>query len=140
MQTQHIAEIEEVRWVIRECLRALRGWDRETLHQIFDEDSAAIHFGTAQDEMYVGGATYLQAIERLHTETIPDIEFDFLPGSPIIQTRDTVAWAVGQARVSGTTPTGHYFEIPTRLSFVLEKNASGWQIVHSHYSIGVSTP
>lgn len=140
MQAQQLAEVEEVRWVIHECLGALRAWDGATLARIFDADPQAIHFGTASDELYIGGSTYLAAMERLHTQTIPDVEFEFLPGFPIIQSRDAMAWATGKALVSGTAPNGRYFEIQTRITFILEKNKGAWQIVHSHYSIGVSTP
>lgn len=137
MLTQQTAEIEEVRWAVRECLEALRTWDSATLARIFDRDPAAVHYGTAEDEAYIGGETYLRAMERQHTVTIPDMEFAFLPGSPIIQARENVAWVVGQARISGTL-NHHYFMVNTRVSFILEKHGDPWQIVHSHFSIGVS--
>ncbi len=139
MQTQHLGEVEEVRWVIRQCLDALRTWDRDTLASIFDPEMQCIHFGTAADEHYVGGVAYLRAVEQQHTVTIPDIEFEFLPGYPSIQTRDNVAWVVGEARVSGTSPAQRYFQIVTRITFILEKQDDSWRIVHSHYSIGVPT-
>lgn len=140
MLAQHLGEVEEVRWVIRECLDALRTWDQATLTRIFAADSAAIHFGTAAPETYVGSAAYLRAMEEQHTLTIPDMEFEFLPGSPEIQARAGIAWVVGEARVSGTMPNRRYFQFNTRISFVLEKIAEDWKIVHSHYSIGVATP
>ena len=108
--------------------------------RIFDPDAQAIHIGTAADEFYIGGAAYVQVMERTHTQTIPDLQIEFAPGFPAIQTRSAWAWATGQALVSGTAPNGRYFAFPTRLTFVLEKAADRWQIVHSHYSIGVPTP
>jgi ketosteroid isomerase-like protein len=140
MASVNIMEAEEVSQVIRECLAASRAWDGAALARIFASDSHAIHFGTAADETYIGGATYLHAMERQHTATIPDMAFDFLPGSPVVQARDNVAWVVGEARISGTTANGRYFQFNTRVTFILEKLDDRWQIVHSHYSIGVLPP
>jgi len=99
-----LMEVEEVRQVIRDWLIAARAWDRAALERIFADDPTAIHFGTASDETYIGSAAYVRAMEQQHTATIPDMAFDFLPGSPVVQARDNVAWVVGQARISGTTP------------------------------------
>jgi ketosteroid isomerase-like protein len=137
MQPHYSLEHEEVREVIRRCIDALRQWDRAAMARIFADDPRAIHYGTAADEKYIGGAAYLQAMERQHTVTIPDVEFDFLPGSPAIETQDGIAWVVGDARLSGTSPTRHYFQIDTRITFILRKQDDRWQIVHSHFSIPV---
>ena len=134
-----LMENEEVRQVIRECLNASRTWDNITMTRIFANDTQAIHFGTAAEETYHGGEAYLRAMREQHTSTIPDMEFDFLPGSPAVQTRDNVAWVVGEARISGTA-NQRYFQFNTRVSFVLEKLDGVWRIVHSHYSIGVPVP
>lgn len=139
MSSLGLMEAEEVRQVIRECLAASRTWDRATMSRIFASDPHAIHFGTAAEETYIGGETYLGAMEKQHTHTIPDMEFDFLPGSPVVQARDNVAWVVGEARISGTI-NHRYFQVNTRVSFVLEKLEDTWRIVHSHYSIGVPVP
>lgn len=140
MASVNIIEAEEVSQVIRACLAASRAWDGAALAQIFASDSHAIHFGTAADETYIGGANYLKAMEHQHTATIPDMAFDFLPGSPVVQARDNVAWVVGEARISGTTAQHRYFQFHTRVTFILEKLGDVWQIVHSHYSIGVPPP
>jgi ketosteroid isomerase-like protein len=140
MSSLGLVEAEEVRQVIRACLVASRTWNQEAMAQIFASDPQAIHFGTAAEETYVGGATYLHAMQQQHTQTIPDMAFDFLPGSPVVQARDNVAWVVGEARISGTTAHQRYFQFNTRVTFILEKLADVWQIVHSHYSIGVPTP
>ena len=140
MASVNIVEAEEVSQIIRVYLAASRAWDQETIAQIFAGDAHAIHFGTAADETYIGGASYLQAMKQQHTTTIPDMAFDFLPGSPVVQARDNVAWVVAEARISGTTAKGRYFQFNTRLTFVLEKIDDAWQIVHSHYSIGVPPP
>jgi ketosteroid isomerase-like protein len=135
-----VQEDEAVRQVIRAWLAASQAWDRATMQQLFGDDPQAIHFGTAADETYIGSAAYLGAMERQHTLTIPDMAFDFLPGSPVIRARDGVAWVMGQARISGTLPNRHYFQFETRITFVLEKFDDTWRVVHTHYSIGVSTP
>jgi uncharacterized protein (TIGR02246 family) len=140
MATLDLMEVEEVRQVIRNWLAAARAWDRAALERLFADDPTAIHFGTASDETYIGSATYLRAMEQQHTATIPDMAFDFLPGSPVVQARDNVAWVVGQARISGTTPHHRYFQFDTRVTFVLERIEGAWRIVHSHYSIGVPAP
>jgi|GEM_PF-5316468 len=131
---------EEIEYLIHACLTALKTWDRAALARIFADDPTAIHFGTAAEEKYVGGAAYLHAMERQRTKTIPEIDFDFLPGSPVIQSSGDVAWVVGDARLSGVTATRHYFHIDTRITFVLQLRDDRWQIVHSHFSIGVPSP
>ena len=85
MSSLSLVEAEEVRQVIRECLQAARTWDNATMSQIFANDPHAIHFGTAAEETYLGGDAYLRAMREQHTSTIPDMEFDFLPGSPVVQ-------------------------------------------------------
>jgi ketosteroid isomerase-like protein len=135
-----LAQAEEVRQVIRAWLTAASNWDQAAMEQIFATDPHAIHFGTASDETYIGSETYLRAMAKQHTVTIPDMAFDFLPGSPVIQARDNVAWVVGEARISGTMPNHRYFQFNTRVTFVLEKINGAWRIVHSHYSIGVASP
>jgi ketosteroid isomerase-like protein len=135
-----LREAEEVRQVIRAWLTAASNWDQTAMEQLFASDPQAIHFGTASDETYIGSETYLHAMAKQHTSTIPDMAFDFLPGSPAIQARDNVAWVVGEARISGTTANHRYFQFNTRVTFVLEKVTGVWRIVHSHYSIGVAAP
>ncbi len=140
MASLDLLEAEEVRQAIHAWLAAARAWDSTAMMQIFADDPTAIHFGTAADETYVGSATYLRAMKEQHTHTIPDMAFDFLPGSPVIQARDNVAWVVGEARISGTTSNHRYFQFHTRVTFVLEKIDAAWRIIHSHYSIGVPAP
>jgi ketosteroid isomerase-like protein len=139
MQIQQSDSVE-VEHIIRQCIGALRTWDRAKLAEIFADSPQSIHFGTSADECYIGGAAYLRAMERQRQVSIPDIEFDFLPGSPVIQMSGDVAWAVGNARIAGTTATHRYFHIDTRLTFILQKLDDRWQIVHSHYSVGVPGP
>ncbi len=136
MSTSSLAEIEEVRWVIREALDALRAWDSDTIARLFASDDDAVHFGTAAEETYVGGAAYMRAMEQQHTVDIPDIEFEFLPGSPVIKVAGAVAWAVGQARISGTMPNQRHFMLYTRVTFVLEQRHGNLQFVHTHFSQG----
>jgi ketosteroid isomerase-like protein len=135
-----LAAMEEVRWVINEALNALKSWDRDTVARIFASDDDAIHFGTAADEVYVGGSTYIRAMERQHTVEIPDVEFEFIPGTLVIKAHDAVGWAIGQARISGTMPNGRHFMLYTRITFVLEQRPEGWQIVHTHFSQGAPRP
>ena len=140
MQSQYTENQADVRNVILQCIEALRTWDRATIARFFADDPRAIHFGTAADEKYVGGAAYLQAMEQQHTVTLPDVDFDFLPGSPVIETFHDIAWVVGEARLSGTLPNRRYFQIDTRITSILKKLQWVWQIEHSHFSVGVPSP
>ena len=140
MQQSSDGEEETIRQVIYQCIVALRGWDRTTIARIFANDPHAIHFGTAADEKYIGGAAYIHAMEQQHIVSFPDVEFDFLPGSPAIERHQSVAWVVGDARLSGTGHNHRYFHIDTRLTFILKKLEQDWQIVHSHFSVGVPAP
>jgi ketosteroid isomerase-like protein len=94
-------------------------------------DSDVVLYGTGVDEKRIGPEQIRFQVERDWNQT-ESIEMSFTSNS--ISTAGNVAWAAMDG-VFNIRAQGQDMTLPVRASFVLEKRAGKWLIVHSHFSM-----
>ena len=127
---------QEVYKVHQEYLAASATCDAGLLAQVFDKDPSNVHFA-------LSGHTYqgLQHLRQIYDYYQPQVGVD-VPCTGFdedVEVADDVAWVTssrfGSAHWIGGTPApiadGPYLYRSTE---IMVRGASGWQVVHSHFS------
>jgi len=124
----------EVKGVLQAFADAYGKRQLTPLLQCIASDADVLLYGTGADEKRVGLEQIRAQVERdwAQTETIA-MEF----ASMAVSSAGPVAWAAADGaflfRVDGQEKV-----LPARASFVLEKRAGNWLIVHAHFSSPVA--
>jgi len=120
----------EIEAVIKALTVAYKTRNLNDLMACFAPDSDVVLYGTGVDEKRIGPEQIRFQIERDWAQT-DSIEMSFNWSS--ISAANNIAWAAMDG-VFNIRAQGQGMTVPARASFVLEKRAGKWLIVHSHFS------
>jgi hypothetical protein len=105
--------------------------DVELLRAVFAPDPEVVMFSPGADERFVG----LAEIEAKAGSDWAKSEAASLTYTRMsVSAAGAVAWAAADADFS-VTAGGQQTRLPVHITFVLEKRADDWLIVHAHYSL-----
>jgi uncharacterized protein (TIGR02246 family) len=119
-----------VKAVINKVAEAYATRNIDTLLACFAPDPDAIMYGTGADEKRTGRAEVKTQAERDWAQSESSrINYETV----LVSAAGSVAWAAvdGAFQVKAG---GQEFEMPARITYVLEKRGDQWLIVHSHFS------
>jgi hypothetical protein len=97
-----------------------------------------IVIGTDADEYWVGRDAMAEPF-RAMVMSFDEESVDWERGDPLITVRGDVAWVVGRTSVT-VRAGGHVVSSQVRATFILERVASDWRIVHAHFSVPPPAP
>lgn len=134
--TQVKTEQEAVHEALKAWISCVETKDMTRLPSTVGHDADLVWVGPADSEWLAGwealeGAMLAQnaALDTIRI-TVSEETIHLLPG-------ERFAWATNRWVFHGTLG-GQAIEMPLRCTWVLEKRASGWVIVHFHKSAGVA--
>jgi ketosteroid isomerase-like protein len=103
----------------------------ETLLACFAPDPDNIMYGTGADEKRTGQTEIKLQAERDWAQS----ESSVIAHDKIsVSAAGSVAWAAAEGAFK-VKAGGQTFEMPARITYVLEKRGDQWLIVHSHFSM-----
>lgn len=121
---------EEVRRVALRIYDALNAKDEVAVKEFFDSGPDAINIGTARGEVVRGGDAVVATFAEQFRQA-PGMQFT--PGAIDSRAEGDVGWLYDEPTIVGPDGT----EVVARLTGVLRRNGTSWQVVHSHLSLGV---
>jgi len=130
------AEKSAIKTVLDKYIFSIEKEDIEQYSKIFVHNPDMVNFGTGAKERIVGWDTLRKVIEDQNAA---------LSETKITQSDVTInlsqnaqfAWATSLWDFKATMD-GQVMQLAVRCSWILEKNGSGWKIVHFHKSIGAA--
>jgi uncharacterized protein (TIGR02246 family) len=122
---------EEVKAALERLADAYASRDLAKFMACFAPDADVVLYGTGADEKRVGPEAIRTQVERdwAQTETAAMV-FSWMS----VSAAGPVAWAAVDSAFH-LRASGQGIDLPARVSFVLERRAGTWQIVHAHFSV-----
>ena len=124
------ADEAAIRNILDTVVTPVHNLDYEAVRDFIPDDG--VFFGSVApvargyDELY----------EKQFVHVWPNIgEFKMLPDTISIRTADNVAWAICLFESSGTVPDGKTIVRQGRMTFIFERRADRWLMLHSHDSL-----
>ncbi|MGB8657112.1 MAG: nuclear transport factor 2 family protein [Candidatus Zixiibacteriota bacterium] len=128
------AEKAAIRVVLDNYVTSIENEDMGLYAKVMAHDPDMVNFGTEASERIVGWNALEKLIEAQNASltgtkiTVSDVTIKLAPGTRF-------AWATSLWNVKATL-AGQWFELPVRCTWILEKQRTGWVIVHFHKSVG----
>lgn len=121
---------EEVRAALTKFADAYRKRDLRALLECFATDADVVLFGTGADEKRLGPDQLRTQVERDWAQSeSAALKFAWMS----VSAAGSVAWAAADGAF-GFRAGGLDGELAVRATFVLEKRAGRWFVVHAHFS------
>ena len=130
------AEKTAIGAVLDNYVTSIENEDMGLYAKIIAHDPDMVNFGTLATERIVGWDALEKLIEDQNDAlsgtkiTVSDVTIDLAPGGRF-------AWATSMW-IFKATMGGQWFELPVRCTWILEKQNTGWVIVHFHKSVGTT--
>jgi len=124
------ADLKAIRKILDTVVQSVHKLNYEGVREFFPDDG--FYFGS-----YTPIARgYEEMVERQFAMVWPNISDFKIPADTItIQVSGAIAWATCQFESAATGPGGKSIERKGRMTFVFERRAGKWVIVHSHDSL-----
>ncbi len=128
------AEKTAIGAVLDNYVTSIENEDMGLYAKIIAHDPNMVNFGTEARERIVGWDALEKLIEAQNASltgtkiTVSDVTIKLAPDARF-------AWATSLWNVKATL-AGQGFELPVRCTWILEKQKTGWVIVHFHKSVG----
>jgi len=129
-------ETDLVRAVVDKSVDGWRLLDAEKILSTVAQRDDVLIWGTDADEIWVGFDAFSDAVGQ-QIEAFENPSYEWGSEDPKIWVFGDAALAVGELQVS-IDSAGKRWHSLMRSTFVLLREANGWVIVHSHYSVGQS--
>ena len=130
-----ITDQNNIHAVLTKWIEAIEGRELGMLPEVVAMDTNLIWIGTAVNE-WVSGYRQLEQVMQAQNDALLDIQIDVSEESIHTYPQVNLAWATNRW-VYHARAGEEELVLPLRCTWILEKRAQGWRIVHFHKSVGM---
>jgi ketosteroid isomerase-like protein len=134
-KTNTIVE-QEIHAALMKWIDAVEGRELDMLPEVVAPDPSLVWIGTDVTD-WVTGYSQLEQIMQAQNNALQDIDITVSDETIHTYPNADYAWATNRW-VFRARAGRQVLELPLRCTWILEKRAPGWRIVHFHKSVGMT--